>query len=78
VSPRSGFAWPTHHEEAAVHPRRHQLTRAVGVEDTIAIDVASISALLGSFVDLHDGLSNELDNDTLARLASAPMDSRWP
>jgi len=60
-------------EEAAVHPRRHQLTRAVGVEDTIAIDVTSISALAGDRLLLcSDGLSNELDGDTLARLASAP------
>jgi serine/threonine protein phosphatase PrpC len=60
-------------EEAAVHPRRHQLTRGVGVEDTIAIDVASISAAVGDRILLcSDGLSNELDADTLARLASAP------
>jgi protein phosphatase len=60
-------------EEAVVHPRRHQLTRGVGVEDTIAIDVRSISALVGDRVLLcSDGLSNELDSDTLARLASAP------
>ena len=60
-------------EEAVVHPRRHQLTRGVGVEDTIAIDVTSISALAGDRVLLcSDGLSNELDGDTLARLASAP------
>jgi protein phosphatase len=60
-------------EEAVVHPRRHQLTRAVGVEDTIAIDVTSISAIAGDRVLLcSDGLSNELDGDTLARLASAP------
>ena len=60
-------------EEAAVHPRRHQLTRGVGVEDTIAIDVASISAVVGDRILLcSDGLSNELDADTLARLASAP------
>ena len=31
-------------EEAAVHPRRHQLTRGVGVEETIAIDVLSLHA----------------------------------
>jgi PPM family protein phosphatase len=60
-------------EEAAVHPRRHQLTRGVGVEDTISIDVASISAVVGDRLLLcSDGLSNELDSDTLARLASAP------
>lgn len=60
-------------EEAAVHPRRHQLTRGVGVEDTIAIDVTSINAIAGDRLLLcSDGLSNELDPDTLARLASAP------
>jgi hypothetical protein len=60
-------------EEAAVHPRRHQLTRGVGVEDTIAIDVTSLNAVAGDRLLLcSDGLSNELDADTLARLASAP------
>ncbi len=60
-------------EEAATHPRRHQLTRGVGVEDTVAIDVTSINALPGDRILLcSDGLSNELDGDTLARLASAP------
>jgi protein phosphatase len=60
-------------EEAAVHPRRHQLTRGVGVEDTIAIDVSSIVAVAGDRLLLcSDGLSNELDADTLASLASAP------
>jgi len=60
-------------EEAAVHPRRHQLTRGVGVEDTISIDVTSLSAVAGDRLLLcSDGLSNELDADTLARLASAP------
>jgi len=60
-------------EEAAVHPRRHQLTRAVGVEETIAIDVVSIHAQAGDRLLLcSDGLSNELDDDTLARLASVP------
>ena len=61
-------------EEAAVHPRRHQLTRGVGVEEAIAVDVMSIHALAGDRLLLcSDGLSNELDGDTLARLASAPF-----
>jgi protein phosphatase len=60
-------------EEAAVHPRRHQLTRGVGVEETIAVDVMSLHALAGDRILLcSDGLSNELDGDTLARLSSAP------
>jgi serine/threonine protein phosphatase PrpC len=61
-------------EEAAVHPRRHQLTRGIGVEDTIAVDVMSVQALAGDRLLLcSDGLSNELDSDTLARLSSAPF-----
>jgi protein phosphatase len=61
-------------EEAAVHPRRHQLTRGIGVEESIAVDVMSVNALPGDRLLLcSDGLSNELDGDTLARLASAPF-----
>ncbi len=61
-------------EEAAVHPRRHQLTRGIGVEETIAVDVMSLHALVGDRLLLcSDGLSNELDGDTLARLSSAPF-----
>jgi PPM family protein phosphatase len=60
-------------EEAAVHPRRHQLTRALGVEDTVAVDVLSLDAQPGDRVLLcSDGLSNELAPDELAVLASEP------
>lgn len=60
-------------EEAAVHPRRHQLTRGVGVEDTISIDVLSLHAQPGDRILLcSDGLSNELSNDQIAELSSAP------
>jgi hypothetical protein len=60
-------------EEAEVHPRRHQLTRALGIEDALEIDVVSLNALPGDRILLcSDGLSNELTNDTLARLASSP------
>ncbi len=60
-------------EEAAVHPRRHQLTRGVGVEDTISIDVLSLHAQPGDRILLcSDGLSNELSGDQIAELSSAP------
>ena len=60
-------------EEAAVHPRRHQLTRGVGVEETIAIDVLSVHAQpLDRVLLCSDGLSNELSNDQIAELASSP------
>jgi PPM family protein phosphatase len=61
-------------EEAEVHPRRHQLTRALGIEEALEIDVVSLKALPGDRILLcSDGLSNELTNDTLARLASSPV-----
>ncbi len=60
-------------EEALTHPRRHQLTRGIGVDDTVAIDVLSVHAAPGDRILLcSDGLSNELDADTIARLASSP------
>ena len=60
-------------EEAITHPRRHQLTRALGVEDALEIDVSSIIAMPGDRILLcSDGLSNELSVDSLAKLASAP------
>lgn len=61
-------------EEAQVHPRRHQLTRALGVEDELQVDVSSIDAEAGDRILLcSDGLSNELSGEELVRLASSPM-----
>jgi protein phosphatase len=64
-------------EEAAIDPRRHQLTRGIGVERTVAIDVASVSAQAGDRLLLcSDGLSNELSAEKLAAIASqdAPLE----
>jgi protein phosphatase len=61
-------------EEALTHPRRHQLTRGVGVEDNIDIDVMSVNAVPGDRILLcSDGLSNELSNEELAHFASSPI-----
>jgi serine/threonine protein phosphatase PrpC len=60
-------------DEALTHPRRHQLTRALGVEEKLEIDVSSIDAVSGDRILLcSDGLSNELSVDVLAELASSP------
>jgi protein phosphatase len=60
-------------EEALSHPRRHQLTRGVGVDESIDIDVMSVNAQPGDRLLLcSDGLSNELSNETIVRLASSP------
>jgi serine/threonine protein phosphatase PrpC len=59
-------------EEALTHPRRHQLTRAIGIEGELDIDIQTITALPGDRILLcSDGLSNELSAETLAQLASA-------
>jgi protein phosphatase len=58
-------------EEALTHPRRHQLTRAIGVDDNVEIDVMSLHVQAGDRILLcSDGLSNELDPDRLSELAS--------
>ena len=58
-------------QEAAVHPKRHQLTRAIGVEDRLNIDVLSLSLQPGDRVLLcSDGLSNEVTDDQIAKTVS--------
>ena len=60
-------------EEALTHPRRHQLTRALGVEPKIDIDVLSLDVHSGDRILLcSDGLSNELSSEELASIASSP------
>ena len=60
-------------EEAAVHPRRHQLTRTLGIDGMLDIDVVSVNATPGDRILLcSDGLSNELSPEVLARIACAP------
>jgi protein phosphatase len=60
-------------EEAAVHPRRHQLTRTLGVETNVQPDLFTLSVQPGDRILLcSDGLSNELSDDEIAELASAP------
>ncbi len=61
-------------EEAEVHPRRHQLTRVLGMDASVDVDVESVSAQAGDRLLLcSDGLSNELTPDQLVQLASPPM-----
>lgn len=64
-------------DEAKEHPRRHQLTRAIGVEDKIDIDVLSVNAMAGDrLLICSDGLSNEVDETRLCEIASsdAPLE----
>ena len=60
-------------EEATVHPRRHQLTRTLGIESNVRPDSFPLDAHPGDRVLLcSDGLTNELSDDVIANLACAP------
>ncbi|MEI6709599.1 MAG: Stp1/IreP family PP2C-type Ser/Thr phosphatase [Actinomycetota bacterium] len=62
-------------EEAAVHPKRHQLTRAIGVEDRLNVDVMSLSVQAGDRILLcSDGLTNELTDVEIAKTVSSDND----
>lgn len=59
-------------DEALTHPRRHQLTRALGIEGELDVDIQTIAAVAGDRLLLcSDGLSNELSAENLAQLACA-------
>jgi protein phosphatase len=54
-------------EEAAVHPQRHILTRALGIEPDVEVDVWHVPPHAGDRILLcSDGLINELGDDEIA------------
>jgi protein phosphatase len=54
-------------EEAVTHPRRNIVTRAVGVDEDVAVDSWSIAVKPGDrYVLCSDGLVNELTDDAIA------------
>jgi protein phosphatase len=54
-------------EEAAVHPRRNVITRALGIESAVEADAWVVSPRIGDrFVLCSDGLFNELSDDQIA------------
>jgi protein phosphatase len=56
-------------EEARVHPQRSVVTRAVGIEPKLKIDVRSETLPAGSYVLVCcDGLVNEVDDQTIANI----------
>jgi len=54
-------------EEARVHPRRHMITRALGIEPTVDVDAGAVEPFKGDrFVLCTDGLSDEVDDSRIA------------
>jgi serine/threonine protein phosphatase PrpC len=56
-------------DEAAVHPQRSVITRALGIEDTVAVDVVRIVPALGDRLLLcSDGLTGPVDDEAIAEV----------
>jgi protein phosphatase len=56
-------------EEASVHPQRHILTRALGIEPDVEVDVWHVPPHVGDRVLLcSDGLINEVGDDEIATI----------
>ncbi len=61
--------------EAAVHPHRHILTRALGVSEDVVVDLWRIQPVRGDrYLLCSDGLTNELDADQISEVLSSVAD----
>jgi serine/threonine protein phosphatase PrpC len=62
-------------EEAAVHPQRHILTRALGISTDVETDMWELQLRSGDRIILcSDGLSNELSTEQMAEVLAAEPD----
>jgi serine/threonine protein phosphatase PrpC len=61
--------------EAAVHPHRHILTRALGIAPDVEVDVWALRLRTGDRVLLcSDGLSNEVSTEDIGRVLATVLD----
>ena len=64
-------------DEAAVHPQRHVLSRALGVESDVEVDCIQLISYRGDRVLLcSDGLTRELSDDQIASVLRRIADTR--
>jgi protein phosphatase len=62
-------------EEAAVHPHRHVLTRALGIEAEVVLDIWDLDAEVGSrYLLCSDGLTNEVADEEIADILAKAVD----
>ena len=62
-------------EAAARDPRRHVITRALGAEDGIRVDVVTVDRLPGDrFLLCSDGIHGQLDDATIGRVLTGPSE----
>lgn len=60
-------------EDAISHPMKTHLTRAVGVDAKVTMDLAYYEAVEGDLYMLtSDGLKNDVDDDNISRVLSEP------
>lgn len=63
--------------EAAGHPQRHIVTRALGIDPDIEVDTWTLAPHPGDrFLVCSDGLSNEVDDDGLTRVLRDEPDAQ--
>jgi len=63
--------------EAAVHPKRHILTRALGISPQVEVDVWEVVPFQGDrYLLCSDGLSNEVATDVMASVLASIRDPR--
>ena len=56
-------------EEMRLHPRKNEITRAVGIERPLSVDTGCFPVSKGTLILLcSDGLSGMVEDDTLSRV----------
>ena len=56
-------------EEMRFHPRKNEITRAVGIDDTLKVDTGHLTLKTGDFVLLcSDGLSGMVEDETIQQV----------
>ena len=56
-------------EEMRFHPRKNEITRAVGIDDTLKVDTGHVSLKEGDMILLcSDGLSGMVEGDTIEKV----------
>ncbi len=64
-------------QEAAVHPQRHILTRALGVSSDVSVDFWRLQPVRGDrYLLCSDGLTNELDDEQITQVLTSVADPR--
>jgi serine/threonine protein phosphatase PrpC len=74
---RAGMLTP---EQAAVHPQRHVLTRAVGGDTDVRPDIEAHDLKAGdTFLLCSDGVTNHVDDDLLGQILreKSPAQAAW-